>query len=130
MVLSDLYCNIGKFSDAYVCKEKGLRLQQKLLVLYDNNLSESPSLETNFYCFCISSSTLRYQVPTTSNVHKFFCGSTQALQIGASSSTFEGTLNANNFSGTGTLTIPAITLNTTSLATTLIDKASLSTTTA
>jgi len=31
MVLSDLYCNIGKFSDAYVCKEKGLRLQQKLL---------------------------------------------------------------------------------------------------
>lgn len=36
MVLSDLYCNIGKFSDAYVYKEKGLRLQQKLLGQYSN----------------------------------------------------------------------------------------------
>lgn len=31
MVLSDLYCSIGKFTEALLVKEKGFRLQQKLL---------------------------------------------------------------------------------------------------
>lgn len=31
MILSDLYCTIGKFNNAFILKEKGLRLQQKLL---------------------------------------------------------------------------------------------------
>jgi tetratricopeptide (TPR) repeat protein len=31
MILSDLYCNVGKFNDAFIFKEKGLRLQQKLI---------------------------------------------------------------------------------------------------
>ena len=66
---------------------------------------------------------MRYQAATSSNTHRFFCGSTQGLSVGASSSTFAGTLNATNFTATGTLTTPAITLNGTSLSTTLDGKA-------
>ena len=65
--------------------------------MYEGNATTSyldePLNATNFYGFGINSATLRYQVPATSTFHKFFCGSTQALQIGASSSTFAGTLN-------------------------------------
>ena len=95
----------------------GRRIQNKLLVLYDIGSVSDDTSSINFYGFGISPSTLRYQVPTTGNVHKFFCGTTEALTVGSSSSTFAGTIIA-----------PAITLANVPLTTTLNDKASLSAT--
>ena len=52
----------------------------KQLVLYDGS-STTPSTATDFYGFGINSSTLRYQVASTTNTHKWYCGSTLAYTI-------------------------------------------------
>ena len=68
--------------------------------------SDDPATATNFYGFGINSVTLRYQVPTTTNNHKFYRGSTLGLDV--CGSRFIGTVNvrtlsAINFTATGTL---------------------------
>jgi hypothetical protein len=53
----------------------------KILILYEQNATETPSSATNFFGWGISTGTLRHQVPTTSNTHRFFCGSTLGFTI-------------------------------------------------
>jgi hypothetical protein len=53
----------------------------KILVLYEQNAPDTPSSATNFFGWGISTGTLRHQVPSTSNTHKFFCGSTLGFTI-------------------------------------------------
>ena len=99
------------------------RVQNKLLSLYEGSLSsfaDTPATATNFYGFGIASATLRYQVPTTSQFHRLYCGTTLALEVGGSSNL----VNA----PTG-ITTPAITLTGALLSTTLNDRASLVATT-
>jgi hypothetical protein len=62
-------------------------LNNKLLVLYDNNTSDSLLTATNFYGFGINSYTLRYQVNAAEAVHKFYCGSDMRMQIGTTNQT-------------------------------------------
>ena len=53
----------------------------KILILYEQNATDTPSSATNFFGWGISTGTLRHQVPTTSNTHRFFCGSTLGFTI-------------------------------------------------
>jgi hypothetical protein len=56
-------------------------LNNKLLVLYDNNTGDAISNATNFLGFGINGGTLRYQVPSD-QMHKFYCGGDMRMQIG------------------------------------------------
>ena len=56
-------------------------LANKKLVLFDSAESDAPSTATNFFGFGINTGAMRYQVNTTSNSHKFYCGSTLAYTI-------------------------------------------------
>ena len=82
------------------------KIQNKVLNLYDLGTSDNPVTTTNFYGLGINDSTLRYQVPSTSNNHKLYCGNTLALDVGGSSSSFAGSLNTTNLTVTGSVTIP------------------------
>ena len=104
----------------------GSKTNNKVLVIFDQNSSENPTTATNFYGFGYNAGMIRYQTPSTGNSHMFMCGSVQALNLSNASSTFSGTVIAPNItvSAGGTLTTPAITLGSTSLATILSDRAS------
>ena len=67
-----------------------------MLVLSEYGTSDTTLNATNFSGLGINTSTLRYQVPATSNNHKLYCGNTLALDVGGSSSTFAGSLNTTN----------------------------------
>jgi hypothetical protein len=56
-------------------------VNNKMLVLNEKGVSDSPLTATNFYGFGINAGTLRYQAPVATNSHKFFCGSTQSFTI-------------------------------------------------
>jgi hypothetical protein len=57
-------------------------IQNKMLVMYDNDVSETPSTATNFSGIGIQSGgAMRYQTPTATTNHRFFCGSTQSFFI-------------------------------------------------
>jgi hypothetical protein len=71
-------------------------LQKKLFVLFDNGTADNPSSATNFFGFGIETGALRYQTPVTTTFHRFFCGTTQVLEVGGSSSTFATDLNITN----------------------------------
>ena len=60
----------------------------KMLVMQEQDSTETPLTATNFYGFGINSNTLRYQVPALTHNHRFFCGTTQSYLItnGAGSS--------------------------------------------
>jgi hypothetical protein len=58
-------------------------LNNKLLVLWDNNTGESLLTGTAFYGFGINNGTLRYQVDATPSVHKFYNGSVHGMTIAA-----------------------------------------------
>jgi hypothetical protein len=53
----------------------------KQLVIYDQTATDAPGSATGFYGFGINAATLRYQAPTATQSHKFFCGSTQSFTI-------------------------------------------------
>jgi hypothetical protein len=59
-----------------------------MLVLYEQGASDAPSSAINFFGMGISTGALRYQVPSLTNNHRFFCGTTQSYLItnGAGSS--------------------------------------------
>uniref|UniRef100_A0A6C0H6R6 Peptidase S74 domain-containing protein n=1 Tax=viral metagenome TaxID=1070528 RepID=A0A6C0H6R6_9ZZZZ len=59
-------------------------LYNKLLVLYDVGTGDAVSSATAFYGFGINSGTLRYQVYTTNDAHRFYCGATNYYQITSS----------------------------------------------
>jgi hypothetical protein len=60
----------------------------KMLVMHEMDASETASSAFNFYGFGVNTNTLRYQVPSLTNNHRFFCGTTQSYLItnGAGSS--------------------------------------------
>ena len=64
--------NVGAISNA-----------NKMLVLHDLATSDAPASATNFYGLGVStgSNTLRYQVPTTNQFHRFYCGTTLGFTI-------------------------------------------------
>ena len=64
-----------------VCQIGGNAVNNKMLVLYEQGASDTPSSAINFFGLGISSNTLRYQVPVLSNTHRFFCGSTSSYFI-------------------------------------------------
>ena len=60
----------------------GNNIQNKMLVLFDNDTSETPSTATNFSGIGIQSGgAMRYQVPSATSTHRFFCGTTQSFFI-------------------------------------------------
>ena len=57
-------------------------VSNKILVFNDNSISDTPSTATNFSGIGTQSSgALRYQVPTATTFHRFFCGTTQSFYI-------------------------------------------------
>jgi hypothetical protein len=64
-----------------VCQIGGNTVGNKALVLYEQGASDTPSTATNFFGLGINTNTLRYQVPSATNTHRFFCGSTQSFTI-------------------------------------------------
>ena len=54
-----------------------------MLVLHEMGgaSSDSPAGATNFYGLGINTNIFRYQVPATTNTHRFFCGSTLGCTI-------------------------------------------------
>jgi hypothetical protein len=60
----------------------GKKVNNKVFTLYEmGSSSDAPSTATNFYGLGINAETFRYQVPTTSNTHKFYCGATLGYTI-------------------------------------------------
>jgi len=59
----------------------GNNVYNKLFVLWDNAAGDAVSSATNFYGLGINSGTLRYQVSTTGDQHKFYCGTTLGAYI-------------------------------------------------
>jgi predicted acyltransferase (DUF342 family) len=76
------------------------QVYNKLLVLYDNNTSETLSSATNFMGFGISNSTLRYQVPNSVTAHIFYSGGTELLKVGESATTLVTGMFASGSSNT------------------------------
>jgi hypothetical protein len=62
-------------------------LNNKIIVLYDGNSGDNWTAGTSFYGFGINNGTLRYQVLSTGDYHKFYCGSSLRMQIGGGSQT-------------------------------------------
>ena len=57
-------------------------ITNKVLVLFDNGVSDTPSTATNYSGIGIQSGgSLRYQVPTATSTHRFFCSTTQSFFI-------------------------------------------------
>ena len=88
----------------------GQRVNNKLFVLYDTASSEDPLNATSFFGFGVNSGLLRYQVPTTAHLHRFFCGSAQVLDMGATSATFARNISAPNINATTGITTGDITI--------------------
>jgi hypothetical protein len=53
----------------------------KILVIYEQGPSDTPSTATNFFGLGVNTNTLRYQVPSATQSHKFYCGSTISYTI-------------------------------------------------
>ena len=62
-------------------------MNNKIIVLYDGNSGDNWTTGTSFYGFGINNGTLRYQVLSTGDYHKFYCGSSLRMQIGGGSQT-------------------------------------------
>jgi len=60
----------------------GNKANKKVISLYENGtVSDDPVSATNFFGFGIDSGIQRYQVPTATNSHRFFCGRTLSFTI-------------------------------------------------
>jgi hypothetical protein len=68
----------------------GAVINNKILTLYDGNAADPVSTATFFYGFGINGGTLRYQVPSTGDIHRFYCGATLAATIAETTATFNG----------------------------------------
>ena len=109
MVLKNTgYVGIGTINPQYALDVNGsirlnnaLSLNNKLLILYD-----AGGIDTNFYGFGINSSTLRYQLPTsTPSYHRFYGGSTLLFEIGTTNTTTDNPFYiTNNTASTSTST--------------------------
>jgi hypothetical protein len=63
----------------------GSKTNNKVISLYEaGSVSDDPSTATNFSGFGVSTNTLRYQVPLTTDTHRFFNGSTENFSINGS----------------------------------------------
>ena len=63
----------------------GSKANNKVISLYEaGTVSDNPSTATNFSGFAINTNTLRYQVPLTTNTHRFFNSSTENFNISSS----------------------------------------------
>jgi hypothetical protein len=63
----------------------GSKTNNKALSLYEaGTVSDNPSTTTNFSGFGVNANTLRYQVPLTTDTHRFFNGSTESFNINGS----------------------------------------------
>ena len=57
-------------------------ITNKILVLYDNGVSDTPATATNYSGIGTQTGgAMRYQVPTATSTHRFFCGTTQSFFI-------------------------------------------------
>jgi hypothetical protein len=84
-MLSTGNVGIGTTSPAYTLDVSGIikinnNMNNKKLVLWDNNSAESAITGTDFYGFGINAGSFRYQVPNNTN-HRFYVGSTQSMYI-------------------------------------------------
>jgi hypothetical protein len=57
-------------------------MNNKIIVLYDGNSGDNWTTGTSFYGFGINNGTLRYQVLSTGDYHRFYFGSNLRAQIG------------------------------------------------
>jgi hypothetical protein len=73
----------------------------KLFILWDAAPGDAVSGATNFYGLGINGGTLRYQVPSTGDQHKFYCGTTLAAYISNT------TVTSTNFNATSDYRIKA-----------------------
>jgi hypothetical protein len=85
------YCNVNTIrlngtttelnGTTYVGADKQIKfnntINNRKLILWDND----PASSTNYFGFGINGSTLRYQVPTSGEFHRFICGSNMPLEI-------------------------------------------------
>ena len=59
-------------------------VNNKLLILYDISASDNLTTATSFFGFGINTNTLRYQVNSTGDNHRFYCGATNYFVITSS----------------------------------------------
>lgn len=73
---------LSLYSNGVVNVNSSNGFTNKILVLYDNGTSDAPSTAVNYSGIGTQSGgALRYQVPTATSTHRFFCGTTQSFFI-------------------------------------------------
>ena len=68
----------------------GAGVNNKILSLYDQGTGDAIASASNFYGFGVNANTLRYQVPSATTNHTFYCGGTQAANFTSGQATFNG----------------------------------------
>jgi hypothetical protein len=53
----------------------------KMLVLHESGAGDTPSTAVNFFGLGVNTGLLRFQVPTTSQTHRFYCGTTLGFTV-------------------------------------------------
>ena len=68
----------------------GAGVNSKILSLYDQGTGDAIASASNFYGFGVNANTLRYQVPSATTNHTFYCGGAQAANFTSGQATFNG----------------------------------------
>ena len=84
----------GELDTDYMRLNSSLTNRNKILAISDNNINEDKVSGTYFKGFGNNVGALRYQVPTLTDIHKFYCAAVEVMRIGT---TMES-LGQHNFS--------------------------------
>ena len=73
---------LSLYSNGVVNVNGNNAISNKVLVLYENASGDTPATATNYSGIGIQTGgAMRYQVPTSTTTHRFFCGTTQSFFI-------------------------------------------------